>query len=176
MAFDAGKILHVRLNRSEISQAKQAAALRWQLARASGVANQRRDIRSDADIDLLGLKAEIAVAKAFHLPYRASDLGIDSGADMWSDDIGIDVKATFYQTGKLLFKSIEAFVADYAILVTASDDEDVMRVVGGMGRERFGTDAIEADLGRGPCWVAPQDILTPIQDVWLVLSNWRLCR
>ena len=78
MTFDAGKILHVRLNRSEISQAKQAAALRWQLARASGVANQRRDIRSDADIDLLGLKAEIAVAKAFHLPYRASDLGIDS--------------------------------------------------------------------------------------------------
>jgi ATP-dependent helicase YprA (DUF1998 family) len=58
------------------------------------------------------------------------------------------------------------FVAEYAILVTASDEEDVMRVIGGMGRDRFKTDAIEVDLGRGPCWVADQDILTPIEDVW----------
>ena len=166
--------LNVRLSRSEIASAQQAAAFRWQLARASGVTNPRRDTRSDADIDLLGLKAEIAVAKALHLPYRASDLGIDSGADMWSDDVGIDVKSTFYQTGKLLFKSLDAFVADYAILVTASEDKDVMRVVGGMGRERFGADSVEVDLGRGPCWVAPQDILTPIEGVWLALMQWRL--
>ena len=166
--------LNVRLSRSEIASAQQAAALRWQLARASGVTNQRRDTRSDADIDLLGLKAEIAVAKALHLPYRASDLGIDSGADMWSDDVGIDVKSTFYQTGKLLFKSLEAFVAEYAILVTASGEEDVMRVIGGMGRDRFKTDAVEVDLGRGPCWVAAQDILTPIEDVWLGFTQWRM--
>ena len=57
-------VLNVRLTRSEMSEVKQAAALRWQLARASGVVNQRQDIRSDADIDLLGLKAEMAVAKA----------------------------------------------------------------------------------------------------------------
>ena len=111
MAIDVDKILNIRLTRSEISEAKQAASLRWQLARASGVANQRRDNRSDGDIDLLGVKAEIAVAKILNLPYRASALGIDSGADIWADDIGIDVKSTFYQTGKLLFKSLDAFVA-----------------------------------------------------------------
>jgi len=166
--------LNVRLSRSEIASAQQAATLRWQLARASGVTNQRRDARSDAAIDLLGLKAEIAVAKALHLPYRASDLGIDSGADMWSDDVGIDVKSTFYQTGKLLFKSLEAFVAEYAILVTASGEEDVMRVIGGMGRDRFKTDAVEVDLGRGPCWVAAQDTLTPIEGVWLGFTQWRM--
>ena len=47
MVQDEDKILSIRLTRSEISEAKQAAALRWQLARASGVANQRRDNRSD---------------------------------------------------------------------------------------------------------------------------------
>jgi hypothetical protein len=47
MAIDVDKILNIRLTRSEISEAKQAASLRWQLARASGVANQRRDNRSD---------------------------------------------------------------------------------------------------------------------------------
>jgi len=168
--------LNVRLTRSEMSEAKQAAALRWQLARASGVVNQRKDIRSDADIDLLGLKAEMAVAKALQLPYRASDLGIDSGADMWSEDVSIDVKATYHKSGKLLFKSLDSFVAEYAILVTISDDEDVMRIVGGMGRDRFKLEAVETDLGRGICWVVPQDILTPIEGVWLTLTQWRLCR
>jgi len=168
--------LNVRLTRSEMSEAKQAAALRWQLARASGVVNQRKDIRSDADIDLLGLKAEMAVAKALQLPYRASDLGIDSGADMWSEDVSIDVKATYHKSGKLLFKSLDSFVAEYAILVTISDDEDLMRIVGGMGRDRFKLEAVETDLGRGICWVVPQDILTPIEGVWLTLTQWRLCR
>jgi hypothetical protein len=174
MAQDEEKILSIRLTRSEISEAKQAAALRWQLARASGVANQRRDNRSDGDIDLLGVKAEIAVAKALQLPYRASALGIDSGADIWADDVGIDVKSTFHQTGKLLFKSLEAFVAEYAILVTASGEEDVMRVIGGMGRDRFKTNAVQVDLGRGPCWVAAQDTLTPIEGVWLGFTQWRM--
>ena len=169
-------VLNVRLTRSEMSEVKQAAALRWQLARASGVVNQRKDIRSDADIDLLGLKAEMAVAKALQLPYRASDLGIDSGADMWSEDVSIDVKATYHKSGKLLFKSLDSFVAEYAILVTISDDEDVMRIVGGMGRDRFKLEAVETGLGRGICWVAPQDILTPIEGVWLTLTQWRLCR
>ena len=168
--------LNVRLTRSEMSEVKQAAALRWQLARASGVVNQRKDIRSDADIDLLGLKAEMAVAKALQLPYRASDLGIDSGADMWSEDVSIDVKATYHKSGKLLFKSLDSFVAEYAILVTISDDEDLMRIVGGMGRDRFKLEAVETDLGRGICWVVPQDILTPIEGVWLTLTQWRLCR
>jgi hypothetical protein len=47
MAQDEENILNIRLTRSEISEAKQAASLRWQLARASGVNNQRRDNRSD---------------------------------------------------------------------------------------------------------------------------------
>ena len=51
-----------------------------------------------------------------------------------------------------------------------------MRIVGGMGRDRFKLEAVETDLGRGICWVAPQDILTPIEGVWLALTQWRLCR
>ena len=55
--------------------AEQAATLRWQLARASGIDNQRRDARSDADIDLIGVKAEMAVAKVLQLPYAATAMG-----------------------------------------------------------------------------------------------------
>ena len=44
--------LLITLTREEVAQCKQAAALRWQLARASGVVNQRKDTdSSDEDID-----------------------------------------------------------------------------------------------------------------------------
>ena len=68
-------VLDVRLTRAEMAMAEQAATLRWQLARASGVGNQRRDARSDADIDLIGVKAEMAVAKVLQLPYAATAMG-----------------------------------------------------------------------------------------------------
>ena len=52
----------VTLSRKELSDCKQAATLRWQLARLSGVANQRKDKgRTDQDLDFLGIKAELAV-------------------------------------------------------------------------------------------------------------------
>ena len=174
MTLNNEEVLNVRLSRSEMSKAQQMSALRWQLARSSGVVNQRRDSRSDGDIDLLGIKSEIAVAKALQLPYQATSLGIDDGADVWVDDVSIDVKSTFYQTGKLLFKSLEAFVADYSILVTASEEQEVMRIIGGMGKDRFKSNAVETDFGKGPCWVVEQDMLTPIKDVWFGFTQWRI--
>ena len=56
----------VTLTPKEMSKCNQAATLRWQLARASGVSNQRRDKgRSDADLDLLGVKAELMLRPRF---------------------------------------------------------------------------------------------------------------
>jgi hypothetical protein len=47
----------VRFTRQDLSECEQAASLRWQLARAAKVANQKKDpARSDHDIDLLGVK------------------------------------------------------------------------------------------------------------------------
>jgi len=92
--------MKVRLKRSEIAIAQQAAALRWQLARASGVENKRIDqTRTDNDVDLLGIKAEIAVAKIFDIPFSASELGVDSGNDLFINagarELSLQVKATF---------------------------------------------------------------------------------
>jgi hypothetical protein len=121
--------MRIKLTRQEMAAVDQAAALRWQLARASGVANQKRAGESDDDLDKLGLKAEMAVSKCLCLTYSPQSLGIDNGIDMWFGDVGIDVKATFHPSGKLLFKSLEAFKADAAILVTKTDEADVMDVM-----------------------------------------------
>ena len=161
------KVLKVKLSKQEMHQCTQAAALRWQLARASGVTNQRKDRgRSDNDIDLLGLKAELAVSKVLGCDHNVFQLGIDSGADMFLNKISIDVKSTFHERGVLLFKSLEAFKAHCSVLVTATDEPDVMAIVGFTPRGRFYQQATESDLGHGMCFIMEQKDLMPIEGLW----------
>ncbi len=164
----------VKLSPKEMSICEQAAALRWQLARASGVVNQRRDQgRTDADLDLLGIKAEMAVAKVFAIDYTPFQLGVDNGKDMWLGDISIDVKATFYKKGKLLFKTRDAFKAHCAILVCENAPE-ILDVVGYVPKATFCNDCQEGDLGHGVGVYMEQDTLRPIHDLWRVSTEHRL--
>ena len=62
--------LLLRLSDKDMAKATQAGAFRSQLARASGVGNQKIDLnRSDSEIDIDGIKSEMAVAKVFELEY-----------------------------------------------------------------------------------------------------------
>lgn len=161
--------LRVRLSRQEMFECEQAAVLRWQLARASGVINQRKDNnRNDNDIDLLGIKAEIAVSKVLECNHNVFQLGVDQGVDMFLGDITIDVKSTFHETGKLLFKSLEAFKAGCSVLVTASEEDDVMIIAGYTTRKIFKKEAQETNLGHGNCFTMEQIYLRPIESLWKV--------
>ena len=164
----------VKLSPKEMSMCEQAATLRWQLARASGVVNQRRDQgRTDGDIDLLGIKAEMAVAKVFDIEYSPFQLGVDSGKDLWLGDISIDVKATFHKNGRLLFKTRDAFKAYCAILVCEHTPE-ILDVAGCIPRKDFCTECQEGDLGHGICVYVEQETLQPLHDLWLFSTERRL--
>lgn len=164
----------VKLSPKEMSVCEQAANLRWQLARASGVANQRRDQgRTDDNLDVLGVKAEMAVAKVFSIEFNPSQLGIDSGKDLWLGEISIDVKATFHPTGKLLFKTRDAFKAHCAVLVCENSPE-ILDVVGYIPRSDFLNECREDDLGHGACVTVKQDALRKIHDLWRVSTEHRL--
>lgn len=164
--------LRIHLPREVMAECKQAASLRWQLARAAGVKNQRRDdTRDDADVDLLGIKAEAAVARAYCLKFNPFAMGIDDGSDMFFQDIGIDVKASFHQDGRLAFKHIDAFKADLAVLVTASSDDSVMRIIGWVTQERFRKEATVQDLGSGRAMVLGQDRLSAPDSLWRYFTN-----
>jgi hypothetical protein len=155
-------------------ECKQAATLRWQLARASGVVNQRRDGgRGDNDVDLLGIKAETAVSKVLGCNHNVFQLGVDDGVDMFLGNIGVDVKSTFYENGKLLFKSSEAFKANCSVLVTASKESDVMIVAGWIPRKDFHAKAQSEDLGHGLCVTVKQAHLRPIEGLWKVCQEMR---
>lgn len=163
----------VNLSDRDIAECTQAAAMRWQLARASGVQNQRRDKgRSDADLDLLGVKAEVAVSKVFDLNHNHA-IGVDDGRDLWLDDISIDVKATFYSTGRLLFKKRESFKADCAVLVFQFSPTK-FNVVGYISRPMFLVQAHEVDLGHGKGWAMDQDQLNPMEKLWLHVQSKKL--
>jgi len=163
----------VKLTPKQVAQCHQAAAMRWQLARASGVVNQRRDKgRSDADLDLLGVKAEFAVSKVFDLDHIHA-VGVDDGRDIWLGDISVDVKATFYTTGRLLFKKPEAFKADCSILV-CQQSPDLMHVVGYIPRTHFLDQAYEIDLGHGKGWAMDQENLLPLSKLWEVSRSIQL--
>ena len=164
----------VKLSPKEMSMCEQAATLRWQLARASNVANQRRDqIRSDGDIDLIGVKAEMAVAKVFDIDYNPFQLGVDSGKDLWLGDISVDVKATFHGDGRLLFKTRNAFKADCAVLVCVNDPE-ILDVVGCITKKTFRKECQEGDLGHGACVYVWQESLQALPDLWLAFTERRL--
>ena len=163
----------VNLTQKEVAQCNQAAAMRWQLARASGVVNQRKDKgRSDADLDLLGVKAELAVSKVFDLDHIHA-VGVDDGRDVWLDDISVDVKATFYTTGRLLFKKREAFKADCSILV-CQQAPDRMHVVGYIPKTHFMDQAYEIDLGHGKGWAMDQENLLPLEKLWGIARSIKL--
>ena len=164
----------VKLSPREMSNCKQAATFRWQLARASGVVNQRRDQgRDDNDLDLLGIQAEVCVAKVFDIEHNPFQLGVDSGEDMWLGDLSVDVKSTFYPRGRLLFKNIESFKADCSILV-CKQEEDTFNVAGYCSRKSFNNLSKPMDLGHGVGMVLDQGQLSPLEKLWAYYTSRRL--
>ena len=159
--------IDVVLSPRELSDCEQAAAFRWQLARSSGVVNQRRDDeRSDNDIDLLGIKAELAVSKLFNIKHDVFRFGVDSGVDMWLDDLSIDVKATFHKDGHLLFKNIEAFRADFGVLVTQENPIGPLSIVGFCSRKKFALSSFPKNFGKGMGVALGQKDLQPMEKLW----------
>lgn len=170
--------MKVRLKRSEMAIAEQAAALRWQLARASGVENNRIDkTRTDNDVDLLGIKAEIAVAKVFDIPFSASELGVDSGNDLFINagdrELSLQVKATFYEKGRLLFAGNKPFTWDAAILVCSTDQEDVMRIDGWISRKDADSAVVMKNLGQGEGRCIEPKSLSNIAELWSFIQMMR---
>lgn len=163
--------LLIKLTKSDMSLCRQASSLRWQLARASGIVNQRRDDRSDQDIDYLGIRAEAAVSKAYNVPYHPTSLGVDDGVDMYAGDVSIDVKSTFHTGGRLLLKSKAAAMADLFVLVSNTPEEDIMNILGWTTRDYFLNNCTEADFGGGGGFILPQSSLFKPEQLWLHLTK-----
>ena len=72
------------------------------------------------------------------------------------------------------FKSLDAFKSKCSVLVTASDEEDVMIIAGYIPKKIFKEEAQHENLGGyGLCYTMEQIYLRPIESLWKIYQEMR---
>lgn len=155
--------ISVRLNPREEHEAKILARDTTKICRMQNTTPRGEEGRDESD--LLGTRAEFAVAKLFGLDRPKFNVLGDEGKDLWFGNQSIDVKFT---QGKgetdLIFDSLEAFRADVAILVTSDGDDFIVH--GGVSKERFDSASYEKRKFFGMKMCMNVTELCPIEAVW----------
>tara|TARA_R110002167_G_scaffold111709_1_gene283699 strand:- start:311 stop:838 length:528 start_codon:yes stop_codon:yes gene_type:complete len=104
------KNTEVILNKEEQALCRFIAKRRYETARGAGVTNSKKGNQSNEATDLEGVAAELVFAKfykaypsgVFDIGARSSNKGEDSDGDIAINQLIIDVKATKYETGRLI--------------------------------------------------------------------------
>ena len=164
-------MIEISFSKEELDSCRKGANLRWQFARNSdldrGLYVTDPERREGSNPDYLGIRGELAVAKAFDLPFDPfRGMGVDNGIDFFWNEISIDVKSTPYLGGKLMFKSADKFRSDIAVLAIEVA-EDVYRVPGWIRKENF-------DLAASPFMngiAVEQADLQPPNELWELMTN-----
>ena len=166
-------MIQISLSKEELDSCRKGANLRYQFARK---ADLERDIKDKTPVksegsnpDYQGIRGELAVAKAFELafdPFRG--IGVDNGIDFWWNETSIDVKATPYATGKLIFIDPNKFKSDIAVLAIEVE-EDLYRVPGWISKERFKEVCKPFMEGYA---VEQKDLKSP-SELWEIMTNWK---
>lgn len=121
--------------------------------------------------NIYGFKAEWAVAKLYGLPKTGLSIASDFGVDLWWNDTSIDVKFTNKDNGDLIFDTADKFKSRIAILVAKTEDEQVMNVVGWLGRKLFLEIAEKKDYGYGDRLIVTQEKLKPVESLWATMKK-----
>ena len=121
------------------------------------------DKQSRVDANILGYKAEIAVAKLYSLEYPILNIVSDGGLDLWIDQFSIDAKWT--STSDLIFDSMEKFESDFAVGVPSVSD-DVMEVHGFVSRKKFKRSAVIKNYKYGDRLAMPLADLASPELLW----------
>lgn len=127
--------------------------------------------QSRQEANVYGFKAEFAVARLLDLDTPGLNITSDYGVDLWWNDVSIDVKFSNRSDGGLIFDNMEKFKSQVAILVTRTDDPDVMSVRGWMSRKMFSDKAKHANFGYGDRLCADQEDLSSIESLWLQMKK-----
>ena len=123
--------------------------------------------------NVLGFKAEYAVAKVLGCKLPTLNVVTDGGVDLWVDDIGIDVKYTKRTDGDLIFDSFDDFKAEVAVLVSTTEKPEVVDIVGWLDRRGFEKKAKDHDYGHGARKVVSNADLLPLENLWIKVVDSR---
>lgn len=159
----------VRLTRKDAHTAKLMGADTVALCKMQGFDPRlENEDQSREEANILGYKAEFAVARLLDLEPPEINVLSDGGVDVWYNDHSVDVKFTnMNKDPVLIFDSMAKFRADYAVLVTCEDpEEELFRIHGWVSRRDFKKSAGKQDFGYGERLVMYAEYLKPIEKLW----------
>lgn len=160
----------VRLSRKDAHTAKLMGADTVALCKMQGFDPRlENEDQSREEANILGYKAEFAVARLLDLEPPEINVLSDGGVDLWLDeDISVDVKFTnMKKDPKVIFDSMAKFRADIAILVTQHDEDDeIYEIHGWISRRTFKKCNHTLDYGYGQRLVMDAEDLHPIELLW----------
>ena len=169
--------MKIRLSEQELSDINQAANMRtmngWVLKQMGGKDKAAESGMTPLERNTLALKSEMAVAKCFNLEFNVHAAGPDNGIDMYFGKMSIDVKISKHCNANLIVKNKNWFRSKYAILVLATEELDVVEIVGGISKELFEQKAKQKEFkpGRGLSWFVPQRDLDRVDQIWLTFTT-----
>lgn len=152
----------MRLTETEQKIATYLAKSRYKKARERNIIDNKKGPQSNYETDLEGVASEMAAAKLLNL---WPDLQIEKvpDHDLILNNITIDVKATKYQTGKLIAATHKKEKAcDYYMLMIGSFPE--YRCAGFCKKEDILNNNTITNLGWGDLHAVSQDNLQALED------------
>ena len=154
----------VNLSRRDESEAILLARDIIKLKEMQGVSHRGMSL-SRLDSNVIGFKAEYAVARVFDADLPSLHLINDGGVDIWIDNISVDVKVSNQKDSNLIFDSMDKFKADIALFVIQLGDNK-FDLVGWITRGAFERKSKRRDFGYGErLFISPED-LQPIGKLW----------
>lgn len=123
------------------------------------------------EADLIGVMGEYVVAKYLKIPFDTTiNLNGDGGeVDMYLGDWSVQVKATKYATGRLVFNTMEEITALIYVLAVCDIKSKTVDVVGYASHNDLSKNLYEKDLGHGTRYCIDQDKLRDIS--WLTFYH-----
>lgn len=157
----------ITINKKDAHQSKLMGADTVKLCEMQGFPPRlENEQQTRVDANILGFKAEFAIARLFQIDPPTVNVLTDGGVDLWYDDTSIDVKVTNKEKGPLVFDNESKFQADIAVLVGKCDQENTFSINGWIDKKSFMAQCVEHNYGHGPRIKMEADELRPIQDLW----------
>ncbi len=155
-----GEKMRVLLTPNDLKYAENAARKRNQSQREGNRADGKV-LDDSLGIDIQGAEAELAVAKAFRLPWDGEFMNLERWFDWRNsghDVSGLEVRSTYHKNGSLILHPKDNDYSPFILVLT--NDRPVYRLVGWNFGRAGKKSEYWRDVGYGrPCYYLPQDQL-----------------
>ena len=125
--------------------------------------------------DLLGVMGEYAVSNYLKIPFDTQvNLNGDGGeVDLWLGDWSIQVKATKYHSGRLVFNTLDEIKSLISILTVCDIGTKSINICGYISNKDLLKKMYEKDLGFGIRYCVNQEDLKDISWLTFYYSEWK---